>query len=81
MTPDRSPFVSRSVGNLNPLPGPGTLVPVGAFSPPVAVPVVVRNDTPALSRLPVSVTRPVWARFSYQGIHSADMPAPLPGAK
>jgi hypothetical protein len=69
-----------TVAPLNPVTGPGTLVPLGTGAmAPVAVPVVERNDKPALSRLPASVVRAVWSRFSYVGIHSADVPAPLPG--
>lgn len=73
------PFTPTRVAALNPLGGPGTRVPTGVSSPAFALPVVVRNDTPALSRLPVSIARPVWTRFSYQGIHTADTPTPLAG--
>lgn len=70
-----------TVASLNPYNGAGTIQPVGTGQfAPVATPVLVRKDTAMLSRLPVSVVRNVWARFSYAGVHSADNPAPLPGA-
>lgn len=44
-----------------------------------ATPRLVRNDKPQLSRLPVSVVRPIWARLNLVGTHNSEVPsAPVP---
>jgi hypothetical protein len=83
-----SPYVPRRVADLNPFGGPGTNVPVASgYSPPLAAglteamaSVASGKDQAATSKLPVSMVRAVWSRFSYQGVHSADVPTPLAGA-